>query len=174
MSASPHPPRRAALAKVHMAKKALGLEDDDYRDVVEAVTGHRSAADCSDVQLGRLIQHFKARGFSDQPRKPARTAFAPAAKPRPATHPVALKARAMWLSLHQLGVVHDPAESALEAFAARQLKVQRLQWADRSQGYRLIEALKAMAERAGWSQDGSLDEIKDRLGRLLEERRGDR
>lgn len=59
----------------------------------------------------------------------------------------------MWISLHQLGVVRNAEETALEAFAARQLHVERLQWADQGQVYKLIEALKAMAERAGWSQD---------------------
>src|SRR3546814_16890334 len=52
-----------------------------------------------------------------------------------------------------LGVVRDPSESALEAFAARQLNVEQLQWADQGRVYKLIEALKAMAERAGWSQN---------------------
>ena len=49
--------------------------------------------------------------------------------------------------------MRNRSESALEAFAARQLHVDRLQWADQAQVYKLIEALKAMAERAGWSQD---------------------
>jgi hypothetical protein len=31
--------------------------------------------------------------------------------------------------------------------------IERLQWADQAQVYKLIEALKAIAERHGWSQD---------------------
>jgi hypothetical protein len=70
----------------------------------------------------------------------------------PADHQAAKKARALWLSLWNLGEIRDPSETALEAFARRQLKVERLQWADQGQTYKLIEALKAMAERAGWPQ----------------------
>jgi hypothetical protein len=67
--------------------------------------------------------------------------------------PLALKARAMWKSLWNLGAVRSGDERALEAFAKRQLGVDRLQWADAAIAYRLIEALKGMAERAGWPQD---------------------
>ncbi|MFX8708345.1 regulatory protein GemA, partial [Acinetobacter baumannii] len=67
-------------------------------------------------------------------------------------HPMARKARALWISLHKLGVVHNPSEQALEAFAKRQLGCEKLVWARQSDAYRLIEALKSMAERAGWRQ----------------------
>ena len=81
------------------------------------------------------------------------------------------------VSLHQLGVVRDPSEGALESFGRRQLGVDRLQWADEGQAYRLIEALKAMAERAGWKQDvGTLtgadaaEVLERRLQALLDAR----
>ncbi|MBX9813233.1 MAG: regulatory protein GemA [Sphingomonas sp.] len=135
--------RRAMLAKVHLAKKQLGLADDDYRAAIEVVTGKRSAGDLSHAELEALLAEFERRGF-----KPARSA------PRSAraTSPVAQKARALWISLGQLGVVRDTSEKALEAFGKRQLGVERLQWADQSHSDALIEALKAMAERNGWSQ----------------------
>lgn len=160
MSAARRPdPRRAAIAKVQIARKELGLDEAAYRALLERLTGRRSAADCTATQLGRVLEELKAKGW-----KPAYTGRAVKAvwvnespsippAPRLADSPVARKARALWISLHQLGAVRDPSERALEAFAARQLGVDRLQWADQSQGYRLIEALKAMAERAGWSQD---------------------
>jgi len=146
------PGRRAMLAKVHLAAKELGLDEATRRDVLERVTGARSSADCSDAQLDTVLAEFRRLGW-----KP-RTGMAPVSKGarRPADSPVAKKARALWLSLHQLGVVRDRSEKALEAFGKRQLGVERLQWADPSQGYRLIEALKAMAERNGWSQDLSM------------------
>lgn len=142
--------RRAMLAKVHLAAKDLRLDDDARRDVLERVTGHRSSADCTDAQLDAVLREFKRLGWAPVARKPTRPA---ASGPRPATSPIALKARAMWKSLWNLGAVRNGSEPALEAFAKRQLHVDRLQWADQSQGFRLIEALKAMAEREGWSQD---------------------
>lgn len=163
--------RRKLLGAVHLAAKAAGLQDDVYRDVLEAVTGKRSAADLTEGQLVSVLKHFDAR----KPRvitggKSGAAASARSASRR-ADHPVARKARALWISLHQLGVVENPSEQALEAFAKRQLGVDRLQWADQSQGFKLIEALKRMAERAGWDQSGSTDEIVERLEILLEARR---
>lgn len=147
--------RRPALVKVQIARKELGLADDDYRMILTRLTGHSSATDCSDADLGRVLDEFKAKGWAPKvvaggragARKPQ------SRKARPADHPSAKKARALWLSLWNLGEVRDPSEAALEAFARRQLKVERLQWADQGLTYKLIEALKAMAERAGWSQD---------------------
>lgn len=144
---APHPHSRALIAKVKLASKQLGLDDDTYRSVLAQVTGQMSAADCSEAELAALVEHFKARGWKARPaRKVGR---------RPAAdHPVAKKARAMWISLYHLGAVDNSSEQALEAFARRQLKVDALQWADQSLGYRLVEALKAMAERHGWLQGG--------------------
>jgi phage gp16-like protein len=153
---APNPHRRAMLAKVHLAKKELGLADDDYRAVLLRVAGVQSAGDCTDAQLAGLLDDLKAKGF-----KP-KTIAKPQAR-RAADHPTARKARAMWISLHQLGAIANPSEQALEAFAQRQLGVERLQWADQSLGYRLIEALKAMAERHGWVQTvarGTADPVR--------------
>jgi phage gp16-like protein len=134
-------PRKAMIAAVKISQKQLGLEDGDYRALLVRVTGHASSTACTVAQLGDVLDALKGRS------RPA-----PAATKR-ADHPAAGKARALWISLHRLGVVRDGAESALEAFARRQLGVDRLQWADQGQVFKLIEALKAMAERAGWSQD---------------------
>ncbi len=142
---------RPALAKVQIARKELGLDDSTYRAMVARITGGKtSAKDCTDAELGLVIAEMRAKGWT--PRAAARAAGKPRYA-RQADHPVAKKARAMWISLWQLGEVSDPSDSALEAFARRQLKVEQLQWADQGKGYKLIEALKAWAERAGWSQD---------------------
>lgn len=146
--ASANPPsasQRKLLAMVHMAKKDLGLAEDDYREILLDVTGHRSAGDCDLAQLGKIIDRFRARGWK-QAQPKGRTGA------RRADHPSARKARAMWISLHALGAIDDPSEAALEAFAKRQLGCTTLQWADQGQAFKLIEALKKMAEREGWDQ----------------------
>ncbi len=152
--------RRAMLAKVHMGAKDLGLDEDARRDLMQRLTGHRSGADCSAGQLGLVLNEYRRLGWGQKSRKPKTqpglVASNPSAAPRStraADHPAAKKARALWISLAQLGVVRNGSEQALEAFATRQLKVERLQWADQAQCFRLIEALKKMAERAGWNQD---------------------
>lgn len=138
--------RRGMIAKVQIGRKELDLEDDDYRAILKRVTsGKTSAKDCSSAELARVLDEFKAKGWTP-------TTGANLGRRKPADHPAAKKARALWLSLGLLGAVRDPSEQALEAFAARQLNVERLQWSDQARVYKLIEALKAMAERAGWSQ----------------------
>lgn len=138
--------RRSMLAKIHVAKKQLALADDDYRQIMMQETGHDSAGDCSEAELERVIGRLQAQGFKPLPKA------GPGAARRPAQHPVARKARALWISLYHLGAVRSPDEKALEAFAKRQLKCERLVWANQSDGYKLIEALKKMAQKHGWPQ----------------------
>ena len=137
--------QRRMLATVHIAAKKLMLSDDDYRAILLDVTGQSSAGKCDEAQLGKVLDHFRSRGW-----EPDRAKGRPGA--RRADTNTARKARALWISLHNLGATDDPSERALEAFATRQLKCTALQWADEGQMFKLIEALKAMAERHGWEQ----------------------
>lgn len=55
--------RTALIAKIHIAKKQLGLDDATYRDVLERVTGKTS---CKEMQLDELKAVFaecKRLGF---------------------------------------------------------------------------------------------------------------
>lgn len=172
--------RRAAVVKVQIARRELGIDDGAYRALLERVTGETSSTACSDAQLGRVLDELKAKGWTPKGMAGGRTGAIPVSTGRRtmSQSPMAKKARALWISLHQLGVVRDPSERALESFGRRQLGVDRLQWADEGQAYRLIEALKAMAARAGWDQDVAGLEpaeatamLKLRLEGLLQERR---
>ena len=135
------------LAKIHIAKKQLAMDEDDYRQLLFEETGHASAGDCSEAQLSRVLERLKKLGFKPLPK----------AGKKAATHPMARKARALWISLHHLNVVQNPAEEALEAFARRQLGCTKLNWANQREAYKLIEALKAMALRHGWRQTAAHD-----------------
>ena len=172
---APDPRRRAMIGKVKIAQKELGLDEAVYRALLDRVVGRSSAADCTEAQLARVLDELKRLGWKPVVAKGGKAGAAPTSKPRPADHAVAGKARALWISLHHLGVVRDPSERALEAFAKRQLGVERLQWADQSQGFRLIEALKAMGGRAGWFQPAGaeviilkIELVKAQWGRLTE------
>ncbi len=138
--------RRAMIAKIHVGKKDLQLDEDDYRQILMQETGRGSSADCTEAELERVIDRFRGLGWKPLPKAGGN------ASARPAQHPMARKARALWISLYYLGVVRSPKEHALEAFAKRQLGCEKLVWAKQSDGFRLIEALKDMAAKAGWSQ----------------------
>lgn len=149
-------PRLVAMRKaVQAARRALNLDDDTYRAALERITGKTSSTACSRAELGAVLDFFNGRSSGPAVIEGGRSAEAPAARrsPAKADHPSAGKARAMWLSLYELGVVRDASEPALEAFARRQLGCERMQWMDQGLNYKLIEALKAMAERNDWSQD---------------------
>lgn len=171
---------RACVIKVKIAAKDLGLDDDTYRTILNRITGQTSATQCTDAQLGRVLDEMKAKGW--KPKAGPKSAAKGARRThQPAQSPLALKARAMWISLHQLGEVRDPSEAALEAYGRRMLGVDRLQWAVPSQSAALIEGLKAIAERAGWSQDTAglapaerVPVLKARLAVLIAEREGGR
>jgi len=135
--------RNAMIGKVHVAKKDLALNEDDYRNILMQETGHDSAKHCTEQQLERVLGRFEALGWKPLPKATGKGV---------AQNPMARKARALWISLYHLGVVRSRDEKALEAFAKRQIGCERLRWAKQSEGFKLIEALKKMAEKDGWAQ----------------------
>lgn len=137
---APDPHRRSMIAKLHLAKRDLALEDEDYRLILERTTGQRSASDLTSAQLDAALQEMQRLGWEPKPASGR------------ASNPAATKARAMLISLGLMGVIRNSSEAALNAFARRQIGVDSLSWADQAQVYKLIEALKAIANRNGWCQ----------------------
>jgi len=54
---------RNTLARLHIAKKELCLDDDDYRDILERVTGHRSAREIGPESLPALQRELRRIGW---------------------------------------------------------------------------------------------------------------
>ena len=79
--------RRSMLGKIHIAKKQLAMDDDDYRQLLFEETGLASASKCSEAQLTRVIDRLKGLGFKPLPKAGAKAA----------QHPMARKARALWI-----------------------------------------------------------------------------
>lgn len=139
--------RRALLAKVHIAKKELRLDDETYRDILKRLFGKPSSKNLTQSQLVDLVEHFKSLGWKSRPSR--RAAGAPRGggrKGRPLDgKPVSRKARALWISLYHLGCVSDPSESALAAFVKRQAGVDDLRFLNDE--LPVIEALKSWLAR---------------------------
>ena len=55
--------RRALLAKAHIAKKDLCLDDALYRDILKAEFGVDSAAELSNRELEQLVARFEVKGW---------------------------------------------------------------------------------------------------------------
>jgi phage gp16-like protein len=138
-------PRKGRYAIIQIGRKELGLDEDTYRDLLHDVTGKRSVREMTLDQLDAVIDRMKADGFKPKPRakrQPARAGTRPMD-----TSPLGRKMRALWLAGYHLGVIRDPKESALAAFAKRQTGVPALQWLVDRDAERVIEALKDMLAR---------------------------
>ncbi len=145
------PERRQLLAKIHIARKAMALEEDSYRALLARITGRDSAADIGNADLVRVVEEFKRLGWKDAPAKARRAGhrqLAPGAE--------AAKARALWLNLYHLGVIADPAEAKLDAFARRMTGKDSLRFLDQAGMDRLIKALRGWLERVGYKEPDAL------------------
>jgi phage gp16-like protein len=70
---SPHSDKfkKAELAKIHIAKKELGLDDATYRAMLKQVAGVESSKDLTAQGRALVLEHFKKAGFKGQhPGKP--------------------------------------------------------------------------------------------------------
>ena len=61
--------RRALLAKVHIAKAQLGLDDGVYHYILQNEYGVESSAALSIRELMNLVQRFESRGFKPRAQR---------------------------------------------------------------------------------------------------------
>ena len=137
----PRPPiRRAAmLAKIHVARKQLAMEDSSYRAMLLRVAGVESAGDAPDVGLIRVLKEFERLGFV----------------PRPAQRDGrghVRKIYAIWADLKPL--LDDADDQALRQFCRRQTRslknpagIGAPEWLDPRDARRVIEGLKGWLAR---------------------------
>lgn len=140
MSAAAAPARRAMLAKVHIARKELGLSDEAYGDVLLRITGAESAAALSDAQLDRVLGEFKRLGWKPKDGR------------RRSAKPNVRMIFAIWADLKPH--VADPSDAALNAFVRRQtasklhpLGITAPEFLDAQSANKVIEGLKAWLMR---------------------------
>lgn len=137
---------RAALAAIHIARKELGLTEDEYRALLVRVTGKNSSSVMSDTERGRVLEEFKRLGWkkrTDRWRPPSRD-------------PQVRKVFALWGALARAGIVRNGSRAALRAFVKRMTGVEDPEWMDGDQAGTVIEALKAI-ERRGPSEEAPCD-----------------
>ena len=129
--------KRPLIAKIHVAKAQLNLDDEQYRDIVRRITGKDSAAKCRYSQLIDLINEFKALGWKT-PKKKAfrRTPFDPIKK-----------IYALWGELQALGAVQSTDKTALDTFVKKYTGIDSVQWLLPDQQRKIIEILKQWIKR---------------------------
>lgn len=137
----PSPARNKLLSGIHAAKKRLGLDDATYRDMLERLTGKRSAGAMNDSELNEVLAHLNISGGQSY-RRVVRDQDGPNAA-------LVNKIRALWISLAQLGAVDDRRDAALLAFVERQTAKQALEFLTPIDCNKVIQALKDWAAREG-------------------------
>ena len=133
--------RSAALAKIHIARKDLGLAEEDYRAILLRVAGADSAAKLTPAAHEQILAEFQRLGW-----KPAFKDQAGAAK-RSAKPGVRL-IFGLWTECGRRGIVNDGSRQALLAFVERQTGVAQPDWLTPQQVNKVVEGLKAMIARA--------------------------
>lgn len=142
------PPSKADLAKIHIAKKELGLTDEVYRDILRAQFRRDSSAKLTPGQAFALLAHFKKLGWKQRSQsKLPGMEIPPDGQSK--------KIQALWITLHQAGKVRDGSDQALMAFVKRMTKTathpgkDHLRFCDNGDKWKIIEALKDWAKREG-------------------------
>lgn len=136
-----HDTRRSELAMIHIAKAAIGMAEDVYRDMLWTHGQVLSAADLDRIGRKRVLDHLKACGWKPTPARKAKSR-------KLANEPQLCMIRGLWIELHQCGIVRDSSEAALIAFVRRYAKVDALEWLNGAQTSRIIEHLKKWRNRA--------------------------
>lgn len=134
--------RRSLLAKVHIAAKDLGLEDDAYRDMLEGLTGQRSAAKLTDRQLAFVVGSLRRKGWAGEAPSSSTKQHGTKPKPRATSScgPLLKKIEAL---LADAGLPWVYAER----LAKRMYQVERLEWATLEHLRGIVSALNSQARR---------------------------
>lgn len=132
---------KGLIAKIHIAKKELGLDDGTYRAIIKQATNKESCAKCNAFQLEKVIELMKSKGW-----KPKTVAAKKKAFRKPPTDLIA-KIYAIWGDLQEIGAVSSSDKSALDNFIKKYTKVDSVQWIDDYQAIKIIEMLKQWLKR---------------------------
>lgn len=129
-------PNRMDLARIHIAKKELGLDDATYRGILWDRYRLDSAAELSDSQTADLIELFREKGW----------------------HPASARQRglilALWHQLEAAGALHHPGGRALTAFVAHATGKHDLRRLTVREASQVIEMLKKWRERVAGEDRG--------------------
>ena len=139
---------------IHTAVTKLGMDDDDYRTILQGHYKKKSSKELTYVQASNLIDYFKTLGFKIPPRKRA-TANNPAHYPgrrgTPAGNVFVLPTREQLDMIDALvAKIAWRLEGGFNLWMKKYLKIDRIK--SLSDAQRVIEGLKKMLEHQGEAQ----------------------
>ena len=128
--------KKILMAKIHIGKKDLHLDDDTYRDVLWRVTGKRSCKDMTIAQLQDVVKDMEKSGFK------------PKAAPKHGKKPsVVGKREPLMGKIHAMLTDMGLHWNYAHGMADSMFKIKRLQWLNDSQLYKLTQALSVHQQR---------------------------
>lgn len=130
--------RSAELAKIHIAKKELGLDDDTYRDMLWNLCRVTSAADLSPAGRRDVIRHLESVGFKGK------------RKGRPANMDRGGSRAAQLGKIEALLTIGGKSWAYADGIAKRICKVDKVAWVPDWELYKIITALTKHAKKEGW------------------------
>lgn len=152
--------RKNDLAKIHIAKKDLGLDDDTYREVIRAIgkAASGSSRDLDEAGRARVIRHFKSKGWKVRTSRMDNDVRKKRATPDGevlASDNQVRMIRSLWIQMADAGAVQNRTEQGLRAWVrsvTRKHHPQRAGWSapeflPEDIGQKVIEHLKAWAKR---------------------------
>ena len=126
------------FALINIAKKDLGMEDDDYRSFLKVVTKKDSLRAMSESERESVVAAMKRKGWKAKPKGNFR--------PKSNKSYVRL-IHALWRSCGEKKLLDNPTRPGLRAFVKNQSGVSDPEFLTYDQASPIIEALKAMEAR---------------------------
>ncbi|WP_413165678.1 gp16 family protein [Aeromonas salmonicida] len=156
-SNKPSSDRTRLIRLVQVGRRALGLDEDTYRELLEQQSGKRSAAELTQQELDKVLVAMKAAGFKPTVKRPVKGAasqrLSPVSGALVRTGEIGV-IRAVWITMHRHGLLRDGSETALNHYVERQtarinkgIGVAEVAWLSDALAYRVLESLKNWHKR---------------------------
>lgn len=127
--------RNDDLAKIHIAKKDLHLDEDTYREIIRSV-GKVESGSSSDLDLAgrsRVLHHFKQKGWKPRRKKIGKN-------PEMANQGQIDLIHHIWNCLGADGVVKDPSKRSLRIWLMNSTR----RYHDQKVGFSSVEFLPSL------------------------------
>lgn len=144
MTMAKKPNRQAELARIHIAKKKLGMSDDDYRTMLYQQTGKESAGKLTARERYIVLDHMKS--LQEGPKK---------SYPGRPNNMDGQSSRDRQLGkIEALLTVGNKSWGYADSLAQRICGVDFVAWVPDNELYKIITALRKQGERDGWDLSG--------------------
>lgn len=147
------------IAAIHVAKRDLAMEEQDYRSLLERVTGKVSLRQMNSAEHVRVLDELRAKGAPKL-----------LVKGKELPGPYAKKLQALWIAGWNLGVVHVRTDAAMLTFIKRQTGVEHTRFLrDPADAKKAVEALKGWIAREGgvvWGTSNGCDWLTHDAGKV--------